>query len=232
MAAQHIIVGCDLHDKTMLVFIGADYRKPFKRTYRNTDAGRKKMIQELKQFAEAEGADHIAFAYEASCLGFGLYDELVEAGIDCHVIAPTKVERSPHQRKNKTDEKDARKIFKALREHVLSEDEDEDFPSVDNADSGNHAGARGFAIVQVIGAEGTQLQKRRVFIEQLFQPFSHQEFIPGFVEVAVFFRAAFLNLGKPFFIEFDFLFQILEVVLVFLALGIDFAFDSIHPLTP
>jgi transposase len=88
------------------------------------------MVEHLKALAQTEGAEHIAFAYEASCQGFGLYDELVEAGIDCHVIAPTKLKRSPHQAKNKTDEKDARDVFKELRNHVMSEDEHEDFPAV------------------------------------------------------------------------------------------------------
>jgi len=130
MAAQHIIISCDLHDKDMLVFLAADHHKPHKRTFASTSTGREKMIAHAKQFAEAEGATHIVFAYEASCLGFGLYDELVEAGIECHVLAPTKLDRSPHQRKNKTDEKDARKILKELRSYVLCQDDQADFPSV------------------------------------------------------------------------------------------------------
>ena len=130
MAAQHIIVGCDLHDKDMLMFIGPDHRKPYKRTFRNTSPGREKMIEHLKQFAQAQGAGHIAFAYEASCLGFGLHDELTEAGIECHVLAPTKIERSVHQRKCKTDERDARQILKLVRDYVLCEGEDKDFPAV------------------------------------------------------------------------------------------------------
>ena len=130
MAAEHTIVGCDLHDKNMLLFIAADNHKPSKRTFVNTGPGREKMIEHVKQLAADEGATHIVFAYEASCLGFGMYDELVEAGIDCHVLAPTKLERSPHQRKNKTDERDARKILKELRSYVLCEHDQAQFPSV------------------------------------------------------------------------------------------------------
>jgi len=130
MATQHIIVSCDLHDKDMLTFIAADHHKPHKRSFANTAASREKMIAHLKQFAEDEGAEHIVFAYEASCLGFGLYDELSEAGIECYVLAPTKLDRSVHQRKNKTDEKDARKILKELRSYVLCQDDPADFPAV------------------------------------------------------------------------------------------------------
>ena len=68
MAAQHIIVGCDLHEKNMVLFMGADHAKPYKRTWRNTGPDREKMIAHLKQFAQDRGAKHIAFAYEASCL--------------------------------------------------------------------------------------------------------------------------------------------------------------------
>jgi len=130
MAAQHIIVGCDLHEKSMVLFIGADHAKPYKRTFRNTGPDREKMVAHLRQFAQDQGATHIAFAYEASCLGFGLYDELVQADIECHVLAPTKLPRSAHQRKNKCDERDAQHILKELRHYVMCDDGDKDFPSV------------------------------------------------------------------------------------------------------
>jgi hypothetical protein len=40
-------------------------------------------------------------------VGFGLWDELREAGIECHVLAPTKIKRSQKDRKAKTDAKDS-----------------------------------------------------------------------------------------------------------------------------
>src|SRR5690606_25847815 len=52
--------------------------------------------------------------------GFGLYDALTEAGIECHVLAPTHLPRTPHCRKNKTDDKDAQMILDELRAHVLA----------------------------------------------------------------------------------------------------------------
>ena len=59
-------------------------------------------------------------AYEASGQGFGWYDELIAAGIECHVLAPTKMARSVQQERNKTDEKDAEQILQLLRGHVLA----------------------------------------------------------------------------------------------------------------
>lgn len=66
------------------------------------------------------GKTKIIFAYEASGQGFGLYDELTAAGIECHVLAPTKIARSTQQQRSKTDEKDAELILELLRGHVLA----------------------------------------------------------------------------------------------------------------
>ena len=51
------------------------------------------MIRKLKEKAEKVGAKRIVFAYEASGLGFNLYDELTEAGLEFHVLAPTKAQQ-------------------------------------------------------------------------------------------------------------------------------------------
>ena len=118
-----IMVGCDLHDKNMLLKIAEDRGKPKKRSYQNNASGRKAMITALKKRASAAGGARIIFAYEASGLGFGLYDELTEAGIKCYVLAPTKIARSVSQRRSKTDEKDADAILDILRAHVLAGNE-------------------------------------------------------------------------------------------------------------
>ena len=118
--AQYILVGCDLHEKSMLVMIAADRGTPVRRTFPNTSYGRQRLIAELQRRAQETGAERIVFAYEASSLGLQLYDELTEAGIACHVLAPTKLARSAHQRRRKTDEKDALTILDAVRAHVLA----------------------------------------------------------------------------------------------------------------
>jgi transposase len=118
--SESIMVGCDLHEKSMLLMIAVDREDPRKRSYPNTEAGRRTMIKHLRDRADKVKASRVVVAYEASCLGFGLYDELHEAGIVCHVLAPTKMLRSPHRRKNKTDEKDALAILDAVRSHELA----------------------------------------------------------------------------------------------------------------
>lgn len=91
-----------------------------KRSWGNDRDGRKAMVADLKRRGAEAGAKEIWFAYEASGLGFGLYDELTEAGIHCVVLAPTKLKRSPQERKRKTDEKDALRLLEVLRGHVLA----------------------------------------------------------------------------------------------------------------
>jgi transposase len=115
-----IMVGCDLHDKSMLLRIAVDRAQPVTRSWGTDTPARRAMVADLRRRAEEVGAGRIVFAYEACGFGFGLHDELQAAGIECFVLAPSKMERSSVQRKRKTDEKDAQKILDLLRAYVLA----------------------------------------------------------------------------------------------------------------
>jgi transposase len=117
------MIGCDLHDKTMLLKIAVGLEESQMQSIKNTVAGRVAMIRDLKKRAQAARCDRIVFAYEASGQGFGLYDELTDAGIKCYVLAPTRIARSQHQASRKTDEKDAQQLLELLRAHVLAGNE-------------------------------------------------------------------------------------------------------------
>ena len=52
--------------------------------------------------------------YEAGCLGFSLYKELKEAGIECRILAPTTMPAAKGGKRVKTDSRDARDIAKCL----------------------------------------------------------------------------------------------------------------------
>ena len=112
-----ILVGCDLHDKTMLLKMARGRRAASKATWSNTPGGWRRMLVELRRRAEGRS---IYFAYEASCLGFGLYDFLSDAGVKAFVLAPTRIAKSVRQRRTKCDEKDADHILELLRAHVLA----------------------------------------------------------------------------------------------------------------
>ena len=125
--AHRIMVGCDLHDKSMLLKIAVDREQPAVRTWGTDAAARVAMIADLQRRAAQAGAEEIVFAYEACGFGFLLHDELKAAGIQCHVLAPSKMERSAQHRKRKTDERDAQRILECLRAHLLAGNE---LPSV------------------------------------------------------------------------------------------------------
>jgi transposase len=113
-----IMIGCDLHDVSLVLKVadgpGPSLRKAF------LTARRVELIAWIRDFAAERKATRIVFAYEASGQGFGLYDDLVEAGIECHVLAPTHLPHTAHGRKNKTDDKDAEMLLEELRAHVLA----------------------------------------------------------------------------------------------------------------
>jgi transposase len=118
--ANCIMIGCDLHDKSMLLKIAADREKPILRTWGTDASARRAMIADLRRRAERAGATRIVFAYEACGFGFLLHDELSAAGIEAYVLAPSKMERSAKHRKRKTDEKDAQLILNIVRAFVLA----------------------------------------------------------------------------------------------------------------
>jgi transposase len=115
-----IFVGCDLHEKTLVNRISVNREPAEKRTVGNTVSGRRKLIAMLKQKAKEWGGARIVFVYEASGQGFILCDQLRAAGIDCHVLAPTKIERSSKQKRNKNDDRDADRLLDIVRGHELA----------------------------------------------------------------------------------------------------------------
>ena len=117
---KFIMVGCDLHDKTMLLKTAQDRGRIKTRNWLNEPSSRQKMIENLKQQARQAGAARIIFAYEASGSGFVLHDELTAAGIECYVLAPTRMERSVKHRRGKTDDRDTLGILNRVRAYALA----------------------------------------------------------------------------------------------------------------
>jgi transposase len=113
-----IMIGCDLHDAWMRLKVAVGPGKAVAKTFATADV--LAMIAWVKEFAAQHGVARIVFAYEASGQGFGLYDALTEAGIECYVLAPTHLPHTAHGRKNKTDDKDALMILDEVRAHVLA----------------------------------------------------------------------------------------------------------------
>ena len=121
MTAKNVIcVGCDAHEKTLVNKIAVNREAPVQLNVSGRRSGRQKLIAVLKRKAQEIGEARIVLAYEASSQGFVLHDELKAAGIECHVLAPTKIERSHQQKLNKSDKKDDKRLLDIVRSHVLA----------------------------------------------------------------------------------------------------------------
>lgn len=117
---KHIFVGIDLGDKNSVARLGVDLEKGERIGFVNTRAGRERLFAKVKQRSQEVGAAVVVMAYEASSCGFVLRDHAQAAGIDCRVLAPTKMEKSVEQKRNKNDDRDADDVLEKLRGHVLA----------------------------------------------------------------------------------------------------------------
>jgi transposase len=115
-----IVVGCDLHDDSLVLQIGVGAGAPMLRKFGNFPAARASMVREVRALAAKHGAERVVFGYEASGLGFVLCDELRELGWECHVLAPSKLPESSYQRQRKSDPRDALRILQVLKSHVFA----------------------------------------------------------------------------------------------------------------
>ena len=120
MQVRHIFVGIDLGDKNSVARIALDRDKSERFGFVNNRHGRARLIREVKAKAGQAGGARIVMAYEASSCGFVLSDEAEREGIECRVLAPTKMEKSVEQRKHKNDDRDAEDVVEKLRAHVLA----------------------------------------------------------------------------------------------------------------
>lgn len=120
MQVRHIFVGIDLGDKNSVARMAVDREKSERFGFVNNRRGRARLFQEVKRRGERAGGALIVMAYEASSCGFIVRDEARAAGIECKVLAPTKMEKSVEQKKNKNDDRDADDVLEKLRGHVLA----------------------------------------------------------------------------------------------------------------
>src|SRR5262245_39953026 len=117
---NHIFVGIDLGDKNSVARIAVNRDKTERWGFVNDCRGRARLFEELKRRAGNMAEAQIVMAYEASSCGFILCEEAEGRGIQCWVVAPTKMEKSVEQRKHKNDDRDAEDLVEKLRGHVLA----------------------------------------------------------------------------------------------------------------
>ena len=112
-----IYIGMDVHKTNYtLCAMGVEGRKYFAETQIEPDI--KILVKYFKRIQEQHTYARLVCGYEAGCLGYSLYNEVVAKGYECVILAPTKM---PHiQNEIKTDKRDARKIAECLANGTYS----------------------------------------------------------------------------------------------------------------
>lgn len=110
-------VGLDVHAKTVAAaLVNKRTAELEERTFGTTQRETRKLIRWLERVSEGEPR----VCYEAGPCGYELQRRLVEAGLDCRVIAPSLVWQQSGQRR-KNDRRDARKLADQLAAGQLTE---------------------------------------------------------------------------------------------------------------
>ena len=115
-----IMIGCDLHDRSMLLRFAVGQGKPQQVWFHNERLGHVMLVKWLHKLREEHQAERIVFAYEASGQGYGLSDVLHAMGVECYVLSPNQLPKTPKSVKQKTDAKDAQMLLEQVRGFVLA----------------------------------------------------------------------------------------------------------------
>ena len=106
-------IGLDVHKETIAVAVALPGRD--EPQYQGEIAHEPKAIQKWLDRLSAEfGGALLLFCYEAGPCGYGIYRQLIAAGHDCQVVAPSLIPKKPGERV-KTDRRDALKLARLLR---------------------------------------------------------------------------------------------------------------------
>ena len=106
-------IGLVVHKETIAVAVSLPGRD--EPQYRGEIKHEPKALKRwLDRLNDEFGGAVLLFCYEAGPCGYGLYRLLIEAGHDCHVVAPSLIPKKPGER-IKTDRRDALKLARLLR---------------------------------------------------------------------------------------------------------------------
>lgn len=111
-----IEIGMDVHKKTYsLCAILKETGEVLAETKISADTKLiMKFIENVKKMVDDPEVE-IKTGYEAGCLGYSLYWQLEEKGIDCDILAPSTMQRSVKNKVVKNDRRDAKNIAENLR---------------------------------------------------------------------------------------------------------------------
>ena len=117
MGERTTFVGLDVHKATIAVCVaeaGRDGGVRFVGEIANEPAALDKLVARL-----GRGGRELRFAYEAGPCGYGVYRHLRDRGVECVVVAPSKIPRRPGDR-IKTDRRDTTALVRLHRAGELT----------------------------------------------------------------------------------------------------------------
>ncbi|MCU0961739.1 MAG: IS110 family transposase [Pirellulaceae bacterium] len=104
----------------MLIRFAVGQGEPQQASFSNDALGRRLLLEQLKEVAAKQQSERIVLVYEASGQGYGLSDFLHDHGIECYVLSPTHLPKTPKSAKQKTDVRDAQMLLEQVRGFVLA----------------------------------------------------------------------------------------------------------------
>ena len=104
---EKLFVGLDVHKRNISVGVAEEGRTGEVRFLGDIENSPIAINGLLKKLAKQDR--QIEFCYEAGPCGYGIYRQIIAAGHDCCVIAPTKIAIAPGERV-KTDRRDAQRL--------------------------------------------------------------------------------------------------------------------------
>lgn len=115
-----VYIGMDVHKESYTLCCYCFYRD--KVEYQQTvSADYRFVLKYIERMRKNYGSDsEFACGYEAGCLGYSLYRQLTEHGVNCIILAPTTMAIT-NKNHVKTDRRDAANIVRCLAFHTYSE---------------------------------------------------------------------------------------------------------------
>ncbi len=115
-----VFVGMDVHKETFSLCCYTNEKEQAEYPQK-VDAHYSKVLNYIEAMRFHYGNDVLFICgYEAGCLGFTLYHQLVEHNVKCVILAPTTMPQQKGRKKVKTDKRDAALIARCLAHHDYS----------------------------------------------------------------------------------------------------------------